>query len=94
MIRIVSSGDGKNRDHLQNCDDYIALITPDFVSNDKCIGEMRDANALKKPMYALIDRKTKLPKEFHEINWNAIIFYSSRDEFGIASAYLKGLLKF
>jgi len=94
MTNIITSGDGKNRDQLSNSELYIAIISPSFVSTDKCLGEMRDANALKIPMYALVDSKTKLPIEFHEMNWNMIIYYSSEKDFRLASIYLKGMLNF
>ena len=94
MTNIITSGDGKNRDQLSQSESYIGIISPTFVSNDKCLGEMRDANALKIPMYALVDSKTRLPKEFHEMNWNMIIYYTSEKDFRLASIYLKGMLDF
>ncbi len=94
MSGIITSGDGKNRDQLSQSECYIAIITPGFVSNDKCLGEMRDADALKKPMYALVDSKTRLPREFHEMKWNMIIYYTSEKDFRLASIYLKGMLDF
>lgn len=94
MTNIITSGDGKNRDQLSQSESYIGIISPTFVSNDKCLGEMRDANALKIPMYALVDSKTRLPIEFHEMNWNMIIYYTSDKDFRLASIYLKGMLDF
>jgi len=94
LVEIITSGDGKNRDQLSQSEFYIAIITPHFVSNDKCLGEMRDADALKKTMYALVDSKTRLPREFHEMNWKMIIYYTSEKDFRLASIYLKGMLDF
>lgn len=91
---VTTSGDGKNRDQLSKCDYYIALITPSFVENDNCLGEMRDASALNKPMYALVKSKTNLPKEFFDFNWKGIIFFTNRFDYNLACQYLRKLLKF
>lgn len=91
-LNIVSSGSGTNRDQLQDCEIYIALVTPNFVTNEFCLGEMKDAKALKKEMYALIDTESKLPTDFFNYNWKLIQYYSTEKEFEIASAILKGML--
>ena len=41
-LNIVTSGDGTNRDKIQDCEIYVALVTPSFVSNEFCLGEMKD----------------------------------------------------
>jgi len=91
-INIVTSGNGTNRDQIQNCEIYVAIVTPNFVSNEFCLGEMRDAKALKKEMYALIDTATKLPTDFFNYEWKLIQYYSNDQEFELASALLKGML--
>mgnify|MGYP002405617263 CR=1 FL=1 len=93
-INITTSCDGKNRDQLNKCEYYIALVSSSFIENDNCLGEMKDASALKKPMYALVEKKTKLPKEFFNYNWKAIIYWTNQLDFELASAYLRRLLKF
>ena len=90
--KIVSSGDGLNRYKLHESQIYIALVTPSFVNNDKCLGEMQDANALKKEMYALVKSDTKLPLNFHKMNWKHIQNWSTKEEFEIASKTLKGII--
>ncbi len=89
---IVSSGDGLNRYKLHESKIYIALVTPSFVTNDKCLGEMQDANALKKEMYALVKTETKLPSSFHKMNWKLIQNWSTKKEFDIASKLLKEVI--
>lgn len=78
---IVTSGDGQNRDLLSQSEYYVALITPSFVTNDKCIGEMRDASALKKDMIALFKVGTIVPDNFYDYDWKLILKFSNNDEF-------------
>ena len=89
---IVTSGDGLNRYKLHESQIYIALVTPSFVANKKCIGEMIDANALKKDMYALVKTDTILPPSFHKMNWKLIQNWGSNKEFSIASLLLKEII--
>lgn len=89
-VNIVTSGDGTNRDKIQDCEIYVALVTPSFVSNEFCLGEMKDAKALGKEMYALVKTGTQIPPIFHEIKWNLVLFFSNDEEFQIASETLKG----
>ena len=92
-MNIVSSGDGLNRYKLSESEIYIALVTPSFVTNDKCLGEMKDANALKKEMYALVKTDTVLPSSFHEMNWKLIQNWNTKEEFDIASKVLREILE-
>lgn len=91
-MNIVSSGDGLNRYKLSESEIYIALVTPSFVTNDKCLGEMKDANALKKEMYALVKTDTVLPSSFHEMNWKLIQNWNTKEEFDIASKVLREII--
>jgi len=88
-MNIVTSGNGTNRDKITDCQVYIAIVTPNFVSNDKCLGEMKDAQALKKEMFALVDKLTCLPSYFFYLDWRLVLFYSNKAEFEIASEFLK-----
>lgn len=92
-IDFVTSGDGLNRYKLSESEIYIALVTPSFVTNDKCLGEMKDANALKKEMYALVKTDTVLPSSFHEMNWKLIQNWNTKEEFDIASKVLREILE-
>jgi len=89
---IVTSGDGLNRYKLHESEIYVALVTPSFVTNEKCLGEMKDANALKKDMYALVKTNTVLPSSFHEMNWKLIQNWNTEKEFSIASKILKEII--
>jgi len=89
---IVTSGDGLNRYKLHESEIYVALVTPSFVTNEKCLGEMKDANALKKDMYALVKTDTVLPSSFHEMNWKLIQNWNTQKEFEIASKTLKAII--
>jgi len=91
-LNIVTSGNGTNRDKIQDCEIYVAIVTPSFVSNEFCLGEMRDAKALNKEMYALVDTETKLPADFFNYDWKLIQYYSTDKEFELASMFLKGIM--
>lgn len=78
--KIITSGDGKNRDELVESETYVALVTDSFLSNDKCIGEMRDAFALKKPMYAIIKNGTVLPDNFDSYNWKDKFYFTTNED--------------
>ena len=93
-LNIESSGSGEKRDLLSQCDYYIAIITPNFISNPNCIGEMKDAQALGKKMYALVDKKTELTKEFMKCSWILILKYGNDFEYEKNCIYLKELLEF
>lgn len=86
---IVTSGDGLNRYKLHESEIYVALVTPSFVTNEKCLGEMKDANALKKDMYALVKTDTVLPSSFDEMNWKLILKWNTPEEFQSVSTILK-----
>jgi len=92
-LNIETSGSGEKRDQLHKCDFYIAIVTPSFVNNTNCLGEMKDANYLKKEMYALLDKKTILPPEFFDVNWTLVLKYGNDFEFKKSSQYLKELIE-
>jgi len=92
-MNIITSGDGTNRDKITECEIYIALVTPSFVSNEFCLGEMKDAKALGKEMYAIVKTGTQIPKIFHEIKWKLVLFFSTEMEFKIASKTLKEMFE-
>ena len=85
----VYSGDGTNRDRLSQCENYVALITEHFIEKMECINEMRDAQALKIPMFALIKRGVILPDIVKKANWKAMIFFSGTKDFEVAVEILK-----
>ena len=76
ISQVVTSGDGRNRDLLSKSELYVALVTPSFLSNANCIGEMRDAHALGKEMIALLKEGTKLPIDFYCFNWKMILNFN------------------
>jgi len=92
-FNVVTSGNGTNRDKIQECEFYVALVTPSFVSNEFCLGEMKDAKALGKEMYAIVKNGTQIPKIFNEIDWKLILFFSNDMEFETASETLKGAIE-
>jgi len=92
-LSFLASGNGKFRDKLTDCDVYIALVTPCFVQDDKCLGEMYDANALKKKMFALVDSKVFLPDRFFTLNWKLILYFTTPKEFEFACKFLRGFLE-
>jgi len=72
----ILSGSGSNRDKVSKSNVFVALITKNFILNDKCIGEARDAQALKKPMYALIEEGIVIPKELKQLDWKEVYFFN------------------
>jgi len=92
-LSFLASGNGKFRDKLSECEIYIALVTPSFVQDDKCLGEMKDAQALKKKMFALVKSNVKLPKGFFMMNWKLILFFNTNKEFEMACNFLKMILE-
>lgn len=80
-MEVVTSGDGRNRDLLSQSEYYVALVTPSFLTNEKCIGEMRDANALDKIMIALLKDGTELPDDFYGYGWDMILKFKDNVEF-------------
>lgn len=78
-INVTASGDGKNRDKLTRQSDYVALLTKNFYDNDKCIGELRDAVAMKIPMYAIIKRGDYIPEWILKLSWNKKIYFNNGD---------------
>ena len=74
---IITSGDGDNRDALVESETYVALVTDNLLSDDRCVGEMRDAFAFKKPMYAIIKNGTNLPDNFDSYNWKDKFYFST-----------------
>ena len=92
-LSFLASGNGKFRDKLSECEIYIALVTPDFVQDDKCLGEMKDAQALKKKMFALVKSNTELPKGFFMMNWKLILYFTTEKEYELACNFLKMVLE-
>jgi len=92
-LSFLASGNGKFRDKLSECEIYIALVTPSFVQDDKCLGEMKDAQALKKKMFALVKSNTELPKGFFMLNWKLILYFTTEKEYLMACNFLKMILE-
>lgn len=80
-MNIVTSGNGMNRDMLSQSDVYVALVTENFVTNDRCIGEMRDADALGKIMIAMIKEGTELATDFYGYGWNLALHFKDSNDF-------------
>ncbi len=89
----LASGNGKFRDKLTDCEIYIALVTPEFVKDDKCLGEMYDANAFKKKMFALVNHNTLLPERFFTLNWKLILYFTTPKEYEFACNFLREFLE-
>ncbi len=87
-LDVILSDGGKNRDRLTRNQCYIALITKDFLKDEKCQLEARDAGAMNNPMYALVEKRLILPKEILELPWKQILYYSNTIEFQGISAQL------
>lgn len=81
MATATFSGSGKYRDKLKDTDAYVALITPHFLKEEKCVNEMRDAHQLKKKMYALVDADANIPPWVLKIPWTQWLVYCSEFEF-------------
>lgn len=92
-LSFLASGNGKFRDKLSDCEIYIALVTPDFVQDDKCLGEMYDAHALKRKMFALVKSDTLLPDRFFTLNWKLIMYFTTEKEFQFACNFLRQILE-
>jgi len=92
-LNFVTSGNGKFRDKVSHCEIYIALVTPEFVKDDKCLGEMYDAQALKKKMFALVNHNTSLPEKFFTLNWKLILYFTTEKEFEFACCFLRQFLE-
>jgi hypothetical protein len=88
---IITSGDGINRDALVESKTYVALVTNSFLSSDNCIGEMRDAFALKKPMYAVIKNGTVLPENFDTYNWKDKFYFTNERDLEMIAEKIKDL---
>ncbi len=92
-LSFLASGNGKFRDKISECEIYIAIVTPSFVKDDKCLGEMKDAEYLKKKMFALVKHGTELPQYFFSLNWQLILFYATKKEYEMSCNCLKGFLE-
>jgi len=92
-INIETSGDGEKRDLLYKSEIYIAIVTPNFITSPNCIGEMKDAQALKKNMFALLDKKTETTDDFWNCNWTLILKYGNEFEYKKNCQYLRELLE-
>lgn len=93
QMNVVTSGDGKNRDKIIGSEIYVALVTQSFLTNDKCIGEMKDAFALKKPMYAIIQKGTVLPQDFDSYNWKEKYHFESEKDMIRIAKKLKEIMQ-
>jgi len=88
-MEINSSGSGQNRDALKRDSLYIALITKDFVKNENCLGEMRDAFAMKVPMYAIMKIGTNLPDLVAKMPWKKIFIFTLEKQIPVIAELLK-----
>ena len=92
-FNVTASGDGQNRDKLTRDQTYIALITKNFCTEDKCVGEMRDAKAMGLPMYAILDDKLReygeLPLIIRDMPWKKIIVFTNPDQIPLVAEILK-----
>lgn len=88
-MNITSSGDGLNRDALTRDQTYIAIITEDFCSNENCLGEMRDAFAMKLPMYAILKAGIKVPENVKKMPWKKIFIFTAEKQIPVIAELLK-----
>lgn len=81
-VEIIVSESGKNR-HLidkllKTKSFYIAVLTPDYFNDEKCIKEAIDAAQLNLKMYGLALSGTKLPKEVRKFPWKELKFFDNK----------------
>jgi len=88
-MNITSSGDGQNRDALTRDQTYIAIITEDFCQNENCLGEMRDAFAMKLPMYAILKSGIKAPEMVQNMPWKKIFIFTSEKQIPLIAELLR-----
>jgi len=92
-MNITTSGDGENRDKISQSEVYVALITDSLLSNEKCLGEMKDAQALGMEMYAVIMRGIVIPKEVEEMPWKLKFHFGNNYELQIIAKQLRELIE-
>ncbi len=88
-MEINSSGSGENRDALKRDSVYVALVTADFCKNENCLGEMRDAFAMKLPMYAIVECGTDIPDLVLKMPWKKIFIFTHDKQIPVIAELLK-----
>ncbi len=88
-FNITTSGSGQNRDELTHDKIYVALLTIDFCKNDNCLGELRDAYAMKLPMFAIMQSGFDVPDWILKMPWRKIIMFTEDQQIPVVSALLK-----
>lgn len=88
-FNITTSGDGLNRDELTRDKIYVALLTEHFCKNDNCMGELRDAYAMKLPMFAIMQSGFDVPDWILKMPWRKVIMFTDEKHIPAVSALLK-----
>jgi len=88
-LNITTSGSGENRDGLTREKIYVALVTKDFITNENCMGEMRDAKSMKLNMFAIMKKGIKIPKIIHEMPWKRVIMFQDESQIPVVAELLK-----
>jgi len=88
-FNITTSGSGQNRDGLNRDQTYVALITKEFCKNEYCLGELRDAHAMKLPMFALVKSGFKVPIWIQKMPWIKVLIFTDDKQISVLGALLK-----
>lgn len=88
-FNITTSGDGLNRDQLTRDKIYVALLTKDFCKNEYCLGELKDAHAMKLPMFAILQSGFKVPEWILKMPWRKVIVFTDDKEIPVVAELLK-----
>lgn len=88
-FNITTSGSGQNRDELTREKIYVALLTKDFCKNDNCLGELRDAHAMKLSMFAIMQSGFEVPSWILKMPWRKIIMFTDDKQLPAIAELLK-----
>lgn len=95
---VIFSGSGENEDLIKLCKNeksfYIALITPNYVNDAKCLQELETAYATNLRLFAFVQEGTKVPDSIRIMKWEQMKLCATQKEMMIeAGELVKKLVK-
>jgi len=89
---VIFSPSGKNEELLNLCKNnqsfYIAIITPNYVNDERCLQELETAYANNLRFYGFVLEGTKLPDSIRKKTWEFMMLCRNEKELSIEAAKL------
>lgn len=73
----MSTSRDRNTAAMKECEVFTCILTPNAIKDIEVLYQISMAIKLEKPMYAIIQKGTKIPWAIEKLNWKKKYYFSN-----------------